>query len=224
MIAIFQSVGGLEILYPKLETIMLSYLKDATGSTVSKYIKTSLQNVNAGTLGVSGGFLLVLTTLGLIRNIDVAFNKIWKLKITKPAYQRIMLHWVVLLAAPLTLAVLSAVKSISFLNDAGSSLENQFLLLIWISALLFCLYKVIPVTKVKSKSALIAALSASFALSIVQNSFLWFSLKLFRNNKIYGSLVSVPIFLVWLLVVWYVVLGGVALCAFLQQKEPEKAS
>ena len=91
VLAIFQSVGGLEELYPKIEGIMLSYLKEATGSTVTKYIKNALQNVNSKTLGISGGLLLLFASLGLIRNIDFAFNKIWKLKISKPIYKRILL-------------------------------------------------------------------------------------------------------------------------------------
>lgn len=224
VLAVFQSVGGLEMLYPKLEGLLLSYMKEATGSTVTKYIKSSLQSVNSGTVGISGVILLVITTLGLIRNIDVAFNKIWKLKITKPPYKRILLHWLILLMAPLPLAVLSAVKSISYLNNAGSNAGNQLILFIWIAALLFILYKVIPDIKVKTLTASISALIASFALAAVQSSFLWLSLKVFKNNKIYGSLASFPIFLVWLLVVWYVVLAGVALCAFLQQNWLKKAS
>lgn len=224
VLAVFQSVGGLDVLYPKLEGVLLSYMKDATGSTVSRYIKTSLQSVNSSTVGISGVLLLLITTLGLIRNIDVAFNKIWKIKINKPAYKRILLHWLILLAAPLPLAVLSAIKSISYLNDANSNIENKLILFIWIASLLFLLYKVIPDIKVKASAAIVAALAASFALAGVQSSFLWLSLKVFKNNKIYGSLASFPIFLVWLLVVWYVVLGGVAICAFLQHKLPKKVS
>lgn len=222
VLAVFQSVGGLEVLYPKLEALLLNYMKEATGSTVTRYIKSSLQTVSFGTVGISGLLLLVITTLGLIRNIDVAFNKIWKIKITKPAYKRILLHWLILLAAPLPLAVLSAIKSISYLSDADSKIENQLILFIWIASLLFLLYKVIPDIKVKTSAAIVSALAASFALAGVQSSFLWLSLKVFKNNKIYGSLASFPIFLVWLLVVWYVVLAGVAVCAFLQHKMPKK--
>lgn len=222
--AVFQSVGGLEMLYPRFEGVLLNYLKEATGSTATKYIKTSLQSVKASTLGISGVVLLIMTTLGLIRNIDVAFNKIWKIRITKAAYKRIFLHWLILLTAPITLAVLSAIKSISYLSNANSGLENQFILIVWITALLFILYRVVPDTKVKALAAFSSALAASIALAVVQSSFLWLSLKVFKNNKIYGSLASFPIFLIWLLTVWYVVLGGVAFCAFLQHKLVKKAS
>lgn len=223
VLAVFQSVGGLEEFYPKIESLLLSYLKEATGSTVTKYIKASLQNVNASTLGISGGLFLLFTSLGLIRNIDFAFNKLWKIKISKPVYKRIWLHWIILLAAPITLAIFTGLKSISFFSETAKALEHQFLFSFWIAMLLLMLYKMIPDVKVKWVPALISAVLASLALSVVQSSFLWLSLKVFKNNKIYGSLASFPIFLVWLLVVWYVVLTGVAFCAFLQQKMLKKA-
>jgi membrane protein len=223
VLAVFQSIGGLEQLYPKIEGVLLSYLKEATGSTVTKYIKNALQNVNAQTLGISGALFLLFTSLGLIRNIDFAFNKLWKLKISKPVYKRIWLHWLILLAAPLTLAIFTGLKSISFFNDGDNALEHQFLFFLWIGALLLTLYKIIPDVKVKWVPAIISAVLAAIALSLVQSSFLWLSLKVFKNNKIYGSLASFPIFLVWLLVVWYVVLTGVSFCAFLQQKMLKKA-
>lgn len=223
VLAVFQSVGGLEEFYPKIEGLLLSYLKEATGSTVTKYIKSSLQNVNASTLGISGGLFLLFTSLGLIRNIDFAFNKLWKIKISKPVYKRIWLHWIILLAAPITLAIFTGLKSISLFNETSKALEHQFLFSMWIALLLLLLYKMIPDVKVKWVPAIISSVLASLALSVVQSSFLWLSLKVFKNNKIYGSLASFPIFLVWLLVVWYVVLTGVAFCAFLQQKMLKKA-
>lgn len=224
VLAVFQSVGGLEEWYPKIEGILLSYLKEATGSTVTQYIRLSLQNVNARTLGISGGLFLLFASLGLIRNIDFAFNKIWKIKIRKPIYKRIWLHWVILLAAPFTLAVFTGLKSIAYFNQASNAIEHQFLFSIWIAALLTTLYYVIPDTKVQLIPSVISGVLASLALSAVQSSFLWLSLKVFKNNKIYGSLASFPIFLVWILVVWYVVLAGVAICAFLQHKFFKKAS
>lgn len=222
VLAVFQSIGGLEEFYPKIESFLLSYLKEATGSTVTKYIKLSLQSVNYNTLGISGGLFLLFASLGLIRNIDFAFNKLWKIKISKPAYKRFWLHWLILLTAPVALAIITGIKNINFFMDISQNIENQFLFLLLATALLLMLYKIIPDTKVKWSAALASAIVASLALSVVQSSFLWFSLKMFKNNKIYGSLASFPIFLVWLLVVWYVVLAGVVFCAFLQQKIAKK--
>lgn len=219
VLAVFQSVGGLEQFYPKIESLLLSYMKEATGNTAAKYIKNSIQNVNAKTLGISGGLFLLWASLGLIKNIDLAFNRIWKVKIRKPMYKRMWLHWLLLLAAPLSLAIFTGIKSIAFFDQAALQvLHGRLIFVGGASMILWALYKFIPDVPVRARPALIAAVLAAVALSVVQSSFLWFSLKVFHNNKIYGSLASFPIFLVWLLVVWYVVLMGVSFCAFLQQK------
>jgi membrane protein len=80
------------------------------------------------------------------------------------------------------------------------------------------LYKVIPATKVQFRPAIIAGVFTGISFLVLQKSFLWISLKVFKENKVYGTMASFPIFLVWLMVVWYVVLLGVSLCAFLQQR------
>ena len=219
VLAVFQSVGGLEQFYPKIESLLLSYLKEATGNTVTKYIKSAIGNVNAKTLGISGGVFLLWASLGLIKNIDLAFNRIWKVRIRKPMYKRMWLHWLVLLAAPLSLAIFAGLRSISLFDQSSLQiLHGRFVFVGSLSFVLWALYKFIPDVKVRARPSFVAAVLASITLLVVQSSFLWLSLKVFHNNKIYGSLASVPIFLVWLLVVWYVVLMGVSLCAFLQQK------
>lgn len=218
VLAVFQWIGGLEEFYPKIEGIMIGSLKEATGSTVSQYVRGLLSKVKPSTVGVTGGIFLLWASLGLIKNIDIAFQRIWKLKFRKPIYQRMMLYWILLVIVPVALALFTGLKSVAVINQLTNQVHSQFLFSLWVALFLWILYKVIPDTKVGLVPSLVSAVLASLALSLVQKSFLWVSVKVFTHNKIYGSLASFPIFLVWLLVVWYVVLSGVALCAFLQQR------
>lgn len=218
VLAVFQSNVGLESLYPKVEAVLLNYLKEATGSSVSQYIRSALGSVQARTLGITGGVLLTLASLSLISSIDTAFQRIWKLKPKRPMYRRMLIYWLILVAVPTALALFVGMRSINYFKDVEQSIEHQFLFSLWTALFLWMLYSVIPDTKVKLLASLPSAILASVALSYVQNSFLWLSMKVFSRNKIYGSLASFPIFLFWLLVVWYVILTGVSLCSFLQQK------
>ncbi len=218
ILAVLQSIGGLEKFYPQIESLMISYLKEATGSTVSMYVKNSLNQFQPRALGVTGGILLLVTSLGLIRNIDFAFHRIWNIKMTTPIYSRILLYWVILIMIPLVLVLFLALKSINYYVAFNQSIEQQFLFSAGSVLFLFLVYKVIPHTKVNTIAAAVPAVLVAIALAIVQKSFLWISLKVFKTNKIYGSLASVPIFLIWLLVVWYVILSGVALSSFLQNR------
>ncbi len=217
-LSFFQSFGMFETIYPQVESLIFESMKEATGVTVTKYLKNTITNVHFSTLGWTGALFLVISSLGLLKNIDYAFNKIWHLKMKKSFWKRTGLYWTLLLSTPIVLLVLSTLKSIDYVNFLSHSSEKNFLFFIYGSFILWVLYTFIPQTKVNFICSLIAAVSASFCLSIVQKSFLWMAIRVFKQNKIYGSLVSFPIFLVWLLVIWYVILSGVSLCAFLQQK------
>lgn len=128
------------------------------------------------------------------------------------------IHWLMLLSTPVLLAVFLGLRTVKWLNPNQGFDATQILFPLGLTFFLWLLYVTIPEHKVHKLSALIAAALASLALIVVQNSFLWASLKIFKHNKIYGSFASIPIFLFWLLVLWYVVLSGVSLCAYLQQK------
>lgn len=223
VLAIFQSGVGLEALYPKLEMIFTTYLKEATGTLAVNYIKTILAQVRPRTFGAAGIILLMFTSISLIRSVDTAFHRIWKIKMARPAIRRIWFYWFILLVTPVGLAVLVGLRSVTYFNRFNQNLESQFFISLWLTLFLWVLYTFIPHIKVKLAAALPAALLTSIALKLVQDSFIWASITIFRKNKIYGSLASFPIFLLWLLVVWCVILWGVSLCCFLQQRVLKKS-
>lgn len=218
ILAVFQSVGELEKLYPQVEGLLMSYLKEATGNTVTQYLRTSVTKIQSRTLGYTGVIFLLFTTLGLFRNIDTAFHHLWRIKPRKPFIQRMWLHTIVLVSLPVLLAGLIGLRSVKIIEQLGATIHQQVLFAVVIGSALWILYVVIPDTKVSKRAGLICACFAAIGITVVQSSFLWISLKVFKQNKIYGSLASFPIFMFWLLVVWSIVLSGASLCAFLQQK------
>lgn len=218
ILAVFQSIGGLDVLYPDVENLLMSYLKEATGNTVTKYLRTSVTKIQSRTLGYTSVILLFLTTIGLLRNIDTAFHHLWRLKPRKPFIKRMWLHSLVLVSLPALLAGFIGLRSVKIIQKLGNTIHQQFLFGLVIAVALWILYTIVPDTKVNKRISFFCATLAAFGIALVQSSFLWISLKVFKQNKIYGSLVSFPIFMFWLLVVWSIVLTGTSLCAFLQQK------
>lgn len=218
VLAVFQAVGGLQKIYPEIEGLILTLFRDATGVTVTGYIQRTIDTINPKTMGITAMLFLYFSMIGLLRNVDVAFHHIWKIKAQKPFFKRMWIHWLMLLSTPLLLAVFLGLRSVKWLNPSQGFDASRILFPLGLTFFLWALYLVIPEKKVHKWSALISAALASIALIAVQNSFLWISLKIFKHNKIYGSFASIPIFLFWLLVLWYVVLCGVSFCAYLQQK------
>lgn len=218
ILAVFQSVGELEKIYPQVEGLLMSYLKEATGNTVTQYLRTSVTKIQSRTLGYTGVIFLLFTTLGLFRNIDTAFHHLWRIKPRKPFLQRMWLHSIVLISLPALLAGFIGLRSVKIIERLSTTIHQQFLFGVVIGLALWILYAVIPDTKVSKRASLISACFSAIGIAAVQSSFLWISLKVFKQNKIYGSLASFPIFMFWLLVVWSIVLTGASLCAFLQAK------
>lgn len=214
----FQAVGGIENYYSQAELLVLGYLKEATGTTVTQYFKSTLSQVKIKTIGVSSVLFLLITTLSLLRSVDIAFHKIWGINTHKPFHRRMWLYSLIMIGTPIGLALYMGLRSVNYVKMVGQAVEHQFIFSLWAALILWLMYTLIPDTKVSKLASMISALVASAALSIIQGSFFWIAVKLFRQNTIYGSLASLPIFLIWLLVIWYVVLTGVSLCAFLQQK------
>lgn len=217
-LAVFQNFGIFETIYPKIESLIFESMKDATGITVTRYLRETISNVQVKTLSITGILFLIISSLNLLKNIDVAFHRIWHVKMKKPFLKRTGLYWILLIATPFVLLLLSSLRNIDIFQFAGQASEKQFLMFIYGTFILWVLYTYIPEIKVSVISAAISAGLASAAISVVQKSFLWAALKLFKQNKIYGSLATFPIFLIWLWVIWYIILSGVSLCAFLQQK------
>ena len=223
ILAVFQSVGGLEKIYPQVESLLMSYLKEATGNTVTQYLRKSVTQIQSRTLGYTGVIFLLFTTIGLFRNIDTAFHHIWRIRPRKQFLQRMWLHSIVLISLPALLAGFIGLRSVKIVERLGQTIHQQFLFSLVIGLALWILYAVIPDTKVSKRASLISAALAAIGVTVVQSSFLWISLKVFKQNKIYGSLASFPIFMLWLLVVWSIVLSGASLCAYLQTKYFRKA-
>jgi membrane protein len=73
---------------------------------------------------------------------------------------------------------------------------------------LVALYKYLPHTRVRFKSAAWGALLAGILLQGARPLFTLYVLKFMRYEKIYGSLGAIPIFLVWIWLLWLIVLFG----------------
>jgi membrane protein len=86
---------------------------------------------------------------------------------------------------------------------------------------LFVIYKFAPDRNVATKNALFSSLLAAVSLYCVHKGFAYLAAKVFSYNKIYGSFAAVPLLLLWILSIWYVVLGGVALSACLEKRRDQ---
>ena len=79
------------------------------------------------------------------------------------------------------------------------------------------IYKILPEVRVQTKKALIGALVSCLGLIALKKSFSWITKSFIGINKIYGSLATIPLFLLYVLIVWYIILIGAAFVAYLHK-------
>lgn len=73
------------------------------------------------------------------------------------------------------------------------------------------MYKWIPATEVKYKSALEAALIIAVVFTGFQYLYLETQVFVSRLNKVYGIIAAIPLFLIWMNLSWQIVIYGAQL-------------
>jgi len=216
--AIFQMIGGLDLLYPKMEYLLLQNMKEAAGGQTAHFIRQFLQNISAGKVGTTGAFFLLLTSLRLIHVMDLGIHRVWNQTDSRPFYKRVIYHWLLLLLIPMALATYVAFMSLEQFQLVQKFLPAFITNSLLLMACLFLIYKFVPDRNVATKNAAASSMLAAISLYCVHKGFALLAAKVFSYNKIYGSFAAVPLLLLWILSIWYVVLGGVALSASLEKR------
>lgn len=171
------------------------------------------------TLGLVG---LILSVLLMLYTIEVSFNDIYGVKKGRAPMQRIIVYWATVTLGPillvLGLAVTSYLVSIPLLAQEGSVLirvddQLEFVPVTLQGIGLLFLFLVVPNTKVSIFHALIGVVVAIMFFAITKHIFFSIVEGFGTYQTIYGALWIIPVFLLWIVVSWYVVLIGACVTA-----------
>jgi membrane protein len=215
----FASAGGtvqkflLENILPKMGTSA-----EAGGSTLADQVQKFIDNVNATAIGVVGGLALLYTALSLLTSIEQAFNRIWGIKTHRPLLRRFIVYWTFLSLSPILLA--ASLSMTGFVQSNGlyvwltthvpyfgkATLLITPYVVAWIMFTGFYIF--MPNTRVHPGAAFIGALISGTAWEGMKTVYFWYNAHVLTNYKFYGSLGSIPIFLLWIYLSWIIILFG----------------
>ncbi len=216
-LSVFTAFGGLESLLHKIEPFILHNLVDASGAELSKIIRGAVDRVHSRTLGVGGIVGLLLASTKLFYELENAVHRVWGLTNDRKLLRQLLIYWLVMFIGPVLLAIVLGVLSS---KDVGliRPVPRAIILLTFEFLALLSVYKFVPSTYVSWLSSFASALLATAAVGIAQAFYSTIMKTFFSTNKIYGSLASVPLFLIWILILWWIFLTGVAFCAVLERR------
>jgi len=202
---------------PQLSLWLVQLLEEGVAPGMHEKTQAILQMFVSAFSSVAMGslsfFLLLLSAIALLQNLEVAFNEIWGVSGSQNPLSRGLSYSAVLLLGPIALGFFlsGSVFLQRLLTKWGwpwLSLLSWGVSIVLALGFLVLLYRLLPRGGVSWKAAFLGALGAGilweFARFIYQNA----AHSFYQANVAWGSLSALPLFLMWLYLSWYLILLG----------------
>lgn len=224
MLAIFFAIGRGFGLQDVLRDELMSEF--STQSTllerVLEFVNSYLNQSSEGWFVGIGIIVLLWTLISLLNSVEKVFNDIWGIKQDRSLWRKCTDYLAIFLVLPILMICSSGITIVmsttlekllpySFVTPLTGFLLDAFsLVMVW---LFFTgVYMLVPNTKVKFKNAFATGVLSGTAYMILQWLFISGTVYISKYNAIYGSFAFVPLFLVWMQLVWVVTLSGAVIC------------
>ena len=182
---------------------------------------TYVKNTNFATLGGIGLLFLLWTVVQVLGRVEMSFNRVWGVTLHRRMLRKfsdylsiVMVVPILMVAATTINATLSNLTLVQLLQERfgyARFLYSWFLsflpLLATWTAFVF-LYKLMPNTRVLTMPAVVSGIIGGSLWVGWQGLYIELQIGISRYNAIYGTLASVPIFLFWLYISWWIILLG----------------
>ena len=225
------AVPAFQGLETKMQAFLFEHLMPDTNSEIRTYLDDFSRQ--AKNLTGPGIVFLVVTAVLMLRNIEKAFNEIWRASENRSPVSSFLLYWAVLSLAPvmigLALAISTYVSSFAHVLEAYDVIGvKAFMLkiapLLLTTAGFSLVYIAVPNCRVPFKHCLIGGFVAAMAFHIARSVFTDLVVGS-SYTFIYGAFAAVPLFLLWIYLSWNIVLmGGIMVHSMSAYQSEEQAS
>lgn len=195
-----------------IQNLLFEHLVPETSAGLETYLEDfSRQARNLTGFGVA---VLLATAVLMLRNIEQAFNRIWRTRSNRGAVSSFLLYWAVLSLAPITIGLGLGVST--YLASFAGQLEQYDIIGIGSLLIRFApyilqmlgftlIYAAVPNCRVPLKHALVGGIIAAVSFNVARALFT----KLVSGSSItfiYGAFAAVPLFLLWVYISWNIVI------------------
>jgi len=227
--SVFTSFSAFDIAADKIRDMLLNNLLPTSQGVVQGYLGSVADKATA--LSVFGIIGLLVTSTALLNTVEEAFNHVWRITRSRPLMSKFMAFWATLTLAPImigaSITITSYFAALPVINQvsAGTALLDKIpFVLPWMMSTLALatLYTVLPNTRVPFRFAIVGGMVAGALFEMTKFGFAFYVTHLANYEKLYGALGTLPVFLIWLYLVWVLVLFGSEIVFCLQH--PEQSS
>lgn len=224
--SVFTSFQAFDTISSHVRHALLEYLIPTSQQVVQNYLGNVTDK--AGALSIFGILGLLITATALLNTMEEAFNDIWRISRKRPLFSKFITFWSLLTLSPILIGAsititsyFAALPIIQNVTDGASAIRHVPFLIPWIisSSAMTALYMALPNTRVPLRHAIIGGMVAGALFEVTKLGFTFYVTELANYEKIYGALGTLPVFLVWLYLVWVLVLAGAEVAFCLQHPE-----
>ncbi len=194
------------------------------------FSENMLANTKGGVVAGIGIIILFWTVIKVIGNIEESFNYIWRIEKNRTVSRKISDYLSMMLLAPLLLILSSSITVFVKTQLTGFMQEIHvpdigtravlyglsFSPLLIMSLLFSFIFIFMPNRKIDVKAGLVAGIATGILFQWMQSIYLTLQIGASSYNAIYGSFAALPLFLIWLQIVWCIVLFGCELSFYIQ--------
>jgi membrane protein len=214
MVGVLSAFPVFDVVTEQLQGFIFKNFVPAAGEVVQQHLLSFADNTRG--LTTFGIIFLMVTAVMMVSAINSTMNGIWRVHRPRPIAVRLMVFWSLLTLGPLligfSLAVTSYLVSLPLFSDAHLAGVRRTVLRItpWATttAALAIMYTIVPDQRVRVRDALAGAAVGALLFEFAKKGFALYVTSFPAYQTIYGTLATIPIFLIWVYVSWVVVLLG----------------
>lgn len=197
----------------KIIEFLLKYVLPTYIDDIIEFVDSFLLKINVlSAVGIIG---ILYISLDLFISLDNAINKIWSISSRRTFLQKFLIYWALLTVTPIILGgyfyysgvIRSFVIPLSSVINIGEIYYSFFILLV-LEAFIFFLFFAIPNTKVHIGKALITSTLISLSWIVLRLIFTYYSKFFIQTWTIYGSIVALIFFMLWISFNWTTLIFG----------------
>ena len=191
---------------------------------IVEFANKALARTQGGLVATVSLLTLFWAVIRMFESIEANFNKIWEVKSSRNLVRKYSDYITVIVIAPLLWVVATSIGSYAreMLGVEGSwllQLGSKALSLVLVWAMFAFIYLVLPNTKVRLRSAMLAGIMAGSGFFIFQALYVYLIKWMTSYNAIYGSFAALPLFLIWVQASWSILLLGAELSFTFQNEK-----
>jgi len=225
-------IGLIERLFNALgfSDIQLGAHGQTLSGTIIDMVRSIDQTVNFTSVSIIGVFVFTWAAINLLTTIERSFNLVCRAPTHRSFARRFPLYWMAMTVGPALLYAsywlqsrvtqyilehlqVAFVKGLLTMAAHASSFAALWLFLIG-------LYTLMPNARVRLWAGAIGAFCATILWGLATRGLTWYVGTVFHEGTtmsiLYGSLGLIPVFLLWINVIWLVVLFGLEMSVSLQ--------